>query len=547
MLGAVCRFPRMKNVASKLVGFALMVLGAKLWLIGAYGVAVPLWDAWRQEGIRVYKPFLEGEFTPDQLFINNNVHHIACTRLYDLALFVLDGRQWDLRAELVANALLHVVGCTGILAMLYDRLGRRAGDLALVALGLCLALPCAYVNTLWGFQSQFYFLVSLSLVTLWGLLSDPQDATGRSLLLRRACGCLAAFLACFSMGSGFLAAGISAVLIAGRAWWRGRWRREVPGLVAGLAAAGLGLWLFASALSQIHSRNPGDAGARDATLAVVLGRLANGARLGLDVGATAGWPLGGGTYPWGGLFLYGPFALWLWRRWRHRHPGDEPAGGRLSRAPDRWFFAGFGLWALAQATSIGLLRGVPPGSRHLDALCFGLVVNVLALGSLWREGAGRGAVRPPRQSATPLAGAGTLLWLVLTTAGLFNNGLRTWRQDLPAWKEQMPIYQRSIEQFAATDDSTFLKAKAPFFPQPKPAKMLDILEDSGLRAALPSVFPQPEGRMVVPPPTLTQRGLNVLVPLAVPISAVGILLLAVVFGVQLGTRRKASAPGQVGT
>ncbi len=529
----------MKTLLSKLIGFALTVLGAKLWLIGAYGVTIPLWDAWRQEGMKIYKPWIEGQFTPGMLFINNNVHHIGCTRLADLALFILNSRQWDVRTELVANALLHVIGSTAILAMIYRQSGRFLGDLALVAMGLCLVVPFAYVNTLWGYQSQFYFLVFFSVATIWGLLDDDEPERPRRRFQPRSwCGRIAAFLACYTMGSGFAAAGIGFVLLAARCWWRGQWRRALPNLLAGAAATLLGTGLFASAVhlmrQNAHQGN--------------LGHLSHQAGWLPNVLAVTGWPIGGGTQPWGGLLLYAPFGCWLWRRWQNRprthtppepHPVNQSPGKRL----DAWFFAGFGLWALAQGVSIGLLRGVPPGSRHLDALLFGTVVNLLALGGLWREVSASHGVASLHRTAVRVAAVGGLLWLIVTGLGLFSEGQRVWQKDLPDWKTQMPAYQRAVEQFAATDDSTDLEDHpAPFFDAPKWQRLADFLEDNSLREALSVTLKLSAPGEAAKPIPLPKRVLTALIPAAVPCFALGGLLLVITFGVRLGAREDAAAP-----
>ena len=65
---------------------------------------------------------------------------------------------------------------------------------------LALALPFGWENSLAGFQSQFYFLLVFSLLTLWLLGLHPPESA------RWWCGAAAAVMALFTLASGFLAA-----------------------------------------------------------------------------------------------------------------------------------------------------------------------------------------------------------------------------------------------------------------------------------------------------------------------------------------------------
>lgn len=103
-------------------------------------------------------------------------------------------------------------------------------------LALALALPFGWKNSLAGFQSQFYFLVLFSLLTLWLLrLSRPKSAPWW-------CGAATAVMAQFTVASGFLAAAAVFDLVMLRIAKRSNvWKQSVPTLAfcAAVAAAGV--------------------------------------------------------------------------------------------------------------------------------------------------------------------------------------------------------------------------------------------------------------------------------------------------------------------
>ena len=43
-----------------IAGCLLAIAGAKIWLIAAYGSAIPFWDQWDAEWARLFRPYLAG-------------------------------------------------------------------------------------------------------------------------------------------------------------------------------------------------------------------------------------------------------------------------------------------------------------------------------------------------------------------------------------------------------------------------------------------------------------------------------------------------------
>lgn len=192
----------------------LIVVGARLWLVFLYGSPVPFMDQWDGEGATLFKPWLEGTLRLSDFFQPHNEHRIVLSRLLALGLLALNG-QWDAQLEMAVNALLCGAMAVLIAVALVRLFGPDLRTLIVLIVGLWAALPYGHENTLWAFESSFYFLLFFSLVALWGLASQA------SFSWRWWAGAVGLVLACLSMASGFFAAlallGLSALrLFTGR-------------------------------------------------------------------------------------------------------------------------------------------------------------------------------------------------------------------------------------------------------------------------------------------------------------------------------------------
>ena len=163
-----------------------------------FGTPLPFWDQWEEARV-VYLPFFGGKLALADLFSTHNEHRIFFTRIYGLALLLLNG-QWDGQLQMVVNAIIHCTTLAGLGWLMSRWLERKYWILVWLPLVLVLALPFGWENSLAGFQSQFYFLLVFSLLTLWLLgLHSPG-------LARWWCGVATAVTALFTVASGFLAA-----------------------------------------------------------------------------------------------------------------------------------------------------------------------------------------------------------------------------------------------------------------------------------------------------------------------------------------------------
>jgi hypothetical protein len=177
-------------------GFALTILGGKLWLINTAGSDLPTTDQWDAISESVLRPWLEGRLGAADILRPHNEHRLITTKLYALGLFVANG-QWDVYVETVANAIVHTLFAVALLLLA----GRWLRGTSLAIFGwLLIALfvaPTSWENTLLGFQVQFYFLLLFSVGHM--ALALEQDR----FTIRWGVGQLCAVLALASMASGF--------------------------------------------------------------------------------------------------------------------------------------------------------------------------------------------------------------------------------------------------------------------------------------------------------------------------------------------------------
>src|ERR1043166_4886362 len=150
----------------------LVVVGARFWLVSLYGSAVPIGDQWDGEAANLFKPWIEGTLRFGDLLQPHNEHRIFLSRLLALGLLWLNS-QWDAQLEMAVNALLCGTIAVLVALALVRLFGGHARTLIILAVGLWLALPYGHENTLWGFQSSFYFLIFFSLLAIWGLGLHP--------------------------------------------------------------------------------------------------------------------------------------------------------------------------------------------------------------------------------------------------------------------------------------------------------------------------------------------------------------------------------------
>ena len=150
----------------------LVVFTAKLQFMHQHPVKVPFWDQWDAEAGAVLIPFSECGLSWRAMFRPHNEHRVFFTRLHALDLVLANG-QWDPRVQQVCNAALHSVIAVLVAMMFWLAGNRQHLDLIVLVCAITFALPFAWQNTIFGFQSPFYFLVLFSVLALWLATTCP--------------------------------------------------------------------------------------------------------------------------------------------------------------------------------------------------------------------------------------------------------------------------------------------------------------------------------------------------------------------------------------
>jgi len=385
----------------------------------------------------------------------------------------------------VVNAAIH----TAVMVMMVGYVLRAYSRGAAIAAGwlqLALVLTALdWENTLVGFQSQFYFLIGFSLVTIWGMI-DPRGWAAA----RWWCGLVCGGLAMISMGSGMMCfmpvVAIAAVRLGSRWAPKLSTKASEPSATQGNRAGWTGEHsLSGSGTLQAFRAEPWIPAA--ATLAVATAAL------------LVGW-LTRGRAPWddaldakhlSDFLLYFLHCLaWPARGW----PGLAALAwipwvyfaisrfGRYSLRQE--LLLAVGLWVLLQIAAVSFYRGADggyPADRYADIWIVGLVVNLLS----WLEVA---RVVPTRwlQPRSVLLAA----WLLILATGSTVGGLSIWQTLLPSVSGRSRVYEEDVGLYLRTGDVTRLHP--PYqIPFPDVDWFKRIIDRPSMRAVMPVSVAQP--------------------------------------------------------
>ncbi|HUR58414.1 MAG TPA: hypothetical protein VM029_11930 [Opitutaceae bacterium] len=422
----------------------LIVVGAKWATVGRFGSAMPDWDQWDAEALKLFVPWFEHDHFVARLFEPHNEHRIVITKLQNLGLALANG-QWDSRLECVTNAMLHAA-----LAVACWLVGRRwlsawwhAPLFVLVA--LLFGLPLAWQNILGGFHSQQYWLLGLSFAAI--VVLPFARAWSAAWWL----GCLAAILAMFTMGSGFLAAIVIVGVVAFR-WLRRETtlRAAWPALLvmAALIAVGIATRVEVYYHQQLKAKTAHD------FLFSILRSLE--------------WPLQG--HDWVGVVMWAPWVVLLWLALRRREPAD-PRAVQVVLA--------IGGWVLVQIVATAYARGAGgdyPAIRYMDTLALGALANAIALAWLL-------SAAPTWRPRLPLVALG-LGWLVALGGGFAQLLERNVRHELPDTRRYYTKAEQHLLGYLSTNDQAHLAF--PDIPYPSAGGLVERLNHACLRALMPA-------------------------------------------------------------
>jgi hypothetical protein len=431
----------------------LVVAGARAVLVALFASPTPFWDQWDAEGAYLLAPWLDGALPASRLVEAHNEHRVLWTRLLTLGLFEANGGQWDNLVAAFANTVLAGALFAGLYAALRDGLAGRAARIALfVVLALLGTLPFGWENLPTGFQSQFFLLLLAALATI-GFAARVREAVVPLLALW-----LLALGSLFTMATGLLAVAVAGGVLLSRAWLRQLSPRFALAGTAALAVPAVVALLAVPAIAGHQPLQAQDAGEWLSALERLLR-----------------WPL---PFPAAGLLLWLPAAWCAWRVVRTR-AADAATLTAL----------GFAAWALLQAAAMAYSRGhglLSPSSRYTDVLALGVVANAwFALRALDdRRAAAASAM--PQDANTPHR----LVVALLVSAPLLAGGalVRQAPADLGALRLHSRLAQvqsGNVRAFVRDGDPARLDVGTFEIPYPDAARLRKLLEQPGLRAALP--------------------------------------------------------------
>lgn len=426
------------------LGFFCLVLGSRLLCIAWFGNPTPFWDQWDSEASTPLKPWLEGHLTWGDMLAGHEEHRIFTFRAMALLLLELNHRVWNPLLEMVVDAGLYAVTMT-LFAGLGLRLCRPAmRPLFLLGTLSVACLPLDYDNILWGFQSQFYFLILFSLLFLWAV------ACARPLSGWWWAGMVAGVLATFSMASGVLAplAGAGLYLVQ---WLRGERRDRTSLVIAAVLLLATSLVVKdALALSP-----PVMAVQRPHSIGDVL----------YSLNMIFTWPLVP-LVPVLCLLLNLPWLMYMAELLRERRAVHDPA----------WVLVAGGLWVILQFAALAYARGVSPLlSRYKDVIVMGPLLNLLCLAALPTLAGWRGWLQRRLVLVWPVL---LVLGLALAAQGL-GSGM-TSRHDTAVVQEKRLHAYLAEGKPLQVDDLVYFSR-----PFPSSSDLKGYLDDPTIHAMLP--------------------------------------------------------------
>ena len=460
MTGLILAGLHRKLIASRWLEYLalfLVVVGARLWLVFLYGSPVPIMDQWDGEGATLFKPWLEGTLRLSDLFQPHNEHRIVLSRLLALGLLALNG-QWDAQLEIAVNALLCGAMAVLIAVALVKLLGPGLRTLIALVIGLWSALPYGHENTLWAFESSFYFLLFFSPLAIWGLGLHPLFSW------RWWAGAAGLLLACLSMASGFFAALALLGLSALRLITRRRLNRNSVILVVLCCTVAAIAFYFRTTV-------PAHAAIRANSFSV----WAN------FFGSCLAWPFC--TASAACLIMYLPAGLLVVCYLRKRPTDLNETWRRQAEA-----VIAVVAWVILQAAAMAYFRGgntLPyPVSRYMDILALGALANFFAILLLMKE-------IPPGTTARQTGVVFAACWITALTTGSILISQRELGSRALRTQSLSPI-EETVRAYVATGDLTNLEANPPpAIPYPRPRRLAMLLDDPTIRGILPAVVRAP--------------------------------------------------------
>ena len=447
--------PQLAN-AALLVAFLIVATAIHAAIVAAWANPLPYSDEWIAIIDDLQRRSAAGQLGFWHLFEPHNEHTMAPTRLLALVALWLNHGQFDNVPVAMLNSILYAAAMALPIALFFRHCSEPIRLFAVV-LGIVALAPLEGEDLIFGFQNQYYFMIAGTVATLW--IAATITRTSKRTLASFA---TLAFVTCVSMGSGFVAAALAALLCALR------WRQEpqhrtalLRCIIVGSTITLLGIVLAAHAFTVM--KHAGILGDRHIDFDVFR-----------RVFSCLAWPYS--VNAWLGVALSLPFfafaarMLMLWRR---------APFVRIDMLA-----LGLGLWTGAQICALALDRhseATSLASRYLPVILFWPAINVYALFRLSAEAA---LVVPSRWSRAlpllPLVAAAALVSNVAKLVPVSLAAVAVASQQHQMQAEHVARYVRLGDR-DAIDHAGHMQV-----PYPNFAKLRALLDDPAVRSGLPA-------------------------------------------------------------
>lgn len=420
----------------------LLIIAGKLLLIGLLGSPVPYYDQWLAEGQQLYIPYLRGELGWRDFLTTHNEHIILFTRGINILYLELAGN-WNPIFQMLMNITLHLAGLLIFIHRFRSYFFSETHGLLIVLFTIVFALPFSSDNTLWGFQSLFYFVIIFSLVGV------PLVCGTNAFSWRWALGVLLGIASFFAMnaGIGVVLSMAFFCLLQVLTGVRKRSLAEVAGIAFMLAI------VFAMIPERTHL-----------TPATPLQFL-------WGFGLAGGWPV---PLPVVGVAIANLPAFWLLvvliRRVEQLNSLD-------------WSIVALLFWAGFQAALVSYGRpGGTVTARYFDIYAFIPLLNLLALMALQR----RGLLRFPQ------ARLGSISWIALIMSSLMLYAVKFMPIEVTMNPYTVAARDRNISAFVSTGNLAVLEKPFQQIPYDDHKVLAAIVSEPEILGILPARFGAPE-------------------------------------------------------
>jgi len=418
-----------------LLGLFLMICGAKLWLINHFGNATPFLDEWDTEA-KLIKAYVEGAFSPMQLFESHNEHRSAFTQMLLLLLFRAN-KQWDPILLMVGQAPVCALGIV-VFVSLVGTFMSGLGRAALAGFAACVGiLPFGWSNTLWSGQSCFYFMSLFGILVVWSCWRYE------ALTWRWWLGALLALAGLFTMAGGvFSIIAVTVFLTARLIVERGKeWKRQMAGIAILAAIAAFGVAITPATGSEFIT--PGF----KASLWALTGVLS--------------WPC---NVHWACVIIQAPLVVLTLVCVFRRVPFSD----------GRWFvvIAGAVFWIQALATAYRRYTFWAT-SRYCDSWSMLLIIICASLYFL-RNSLGERCQLPFHLFAA--------VWLSAFGYGILDRSVNLLPVQLTDKRSLMLEMENNVREYLITGNPAYLRGKIPL---PSPEMLKQILSANSIRRVLP--------------------------------------------------------------